>query len=61
MQLSRRRFLVSGAAAGAFASIGFLRWPGEAAQFTFKLANDQTPTHPMNVATVDAVKRIQDG
>lgn len=61
MQLSRRRFLASGAAAGAFASIGILRWPGEAAQFSYKLANDQTPTHPMNVATVDAIKRIQDG
>jgi tripartite ATP-independent transporter DctP family solute receptor len=61
MHLSRRRFLASGAAAGAFASIGILRWPGEAAQFTYKLANDQTLTHPMNVATVDAIKRIQDG
>jgi TRAP-type C4-dicarboxylate transport system substrate-binding protein len=61
MHLSRRRFLASGAAAGAFASVGILRWPGEAAQFTYKLANDQTPTHPMNVATVDAIKRIQDG
>lgn len=60
MQLSRRRFIVSGAAAGAFASIGILRWPGEAAQFTYKLANDQTLTHPMNVATVDAIKRIGD-
>jgi tripartite ATP-independent transporter DctP family solute receptor len=60
MHLSRRRFLVSGAAAGAFASVGILRWPGEAAQFSYKLANDQTPTHPMNVATVDAIKRIGD-
>ncbi|HEX3549063.1 MAG TPA: TRAP transporter substrate-binding protein [Candidatus Elarobacter sp.] len=35
-----------------------LRWPGEAAQYTLKLGNDQTPTHPMTVATADAVKRI---
>jgi tripartite ATP-independent transporter DctP family solute receptor len=60
MQLSRRRFIASGAAAGAFASIGILRWPGEAAQFSYKLANDQTLTHPMNVASVDAIKRIGD-
>ena len=60
MRPSRGRFLTAGAAAGAFASIGILRWPGEAAEFSFKLANDQTPTHPMNVANIDALKRIQD-
>jgi tripartite ATP-independent transporter DctP family solute receptor len=60
MSLSRKRLLALGAGAGAFASIGILRWPGEAAQFTYKLANDQTPTHPMNVAAADAIKRIQD-
>jgi TRAP-type transport system periplasmic protein len=58
MTLSRKRLLALGAGAGAFASVGILRWPGDAAQFTFKLANDQTPTHPMNVHTVDAIKRI---
>jgi len=58
--LSRKQLLALGAGAGTFASIGILRWPGEAAQFTLKLANDQTPTHPMNVASVEAVKRIQD-
>jgi len=60
MSLSRKRLLALGAGAGAFASIGILRWPGEAAQFTYKLANDQTPTHPMNVAAAAAIKRIQD-
>jgi len=59
MKLSRKQLLAGGAAAGAYASIGFLRWPGEAAQFSYKLANDQTVTHPMNVFTADAVKRIQ--
>jgi len=58
MTSTRGRFLAAGAATGAFASIGMLRWPGDAAQFNFKLGNDQTPTHPMNVATNDAVKRI---
>ena len=58
MALSRRQLLALGAGAGAFASIGVLRWPGEAAQYTLKLANDQTPTHPMNVHNLDAIKRI---
>ncbi len=60
MTLSRKRLLAIGAGAGAFASVGVLRWPGDAAQFTYKLANDQTPTHPMNVYTADAIKRIRD-
>lgn len=60
MEHSRGRFIAAGAAGGALASVGFLRWPGEAAQFSYKLANDQTLTHPMNVATVDAIKRITD-
>jgi len=60
MGLTRKRLLAAGAATGAFASIGILRWPGDAAQFTFKLANDQTPTHPMNVQTAAAVKRIRE-
>jgi tripartite ATP-independent transporter DctP family solute receptor len=56
MRLSRKRLLAAGA--GAYATIGFLRYPGDAAQFTYKLANDQMPAHPMNVATAEAVKRI---
>jgi tripartite ATP-independent transporter DctP family solute receptor len=60
VRLSRARLLAAGAAAGAYASIGILRWPGEAAQFSYKLANDQTPTHPMNVQTAEAIKRIND-
>jgi tripartite ATP-independent transporter DctP family solute receptor len=60
MKISRKRVLAAGAVAGAWASIGILRYPGSAAQFSYKLANDQTPTHPMNVATTEAIKRIQD-
>lgn len=61
MKLNRKQLLAGGAAAGAFSSIGILRYPGNAAQFTYKLANDQTPTHPMNVQTAEALKRIQEG
>ena len=60
MTLSRKRLLEIGAGAGAFASIAILRRPADAAQFSLKLANDQTPTHPMNVATAEAIKRIGD-
>jgi tripartite ATP-independent transporter DctP family solute receptor len=60
MKLSRKRVLVAGAVAGAWASIGILRYPGSAAQFSYKLANDQTTTHSMNVVTAEAVKRIQE-
>ncbi len=60
MKLSRKRALALGAGAGAYASIGILRYPGNAAQFTYKLANDQMPAHPMNVHTAEAVKRILD-
>ena len=58
MTLSRKRLLEIGAGAGAFGSIAILRRPADAAQFSLKLANDQTPTHPMNVATAEAIKRI---
>jgi hypothetical protein len=54
MTLSRKRLLEIGAGAGAFGSIAILRRPADAAQFSLKLANDQTPTHPMNVATAEA-------
>jgi tripartite ATP-independent transporter DctP family solute receptor len=60
MTLSRKRLLEIGAGAGAFGSIAILRRPADAAQFSLKLANDQTPTHPMNVATAEAIKRIGD-
>jgi tripartite ATP-independent transporter DctP family solute receptor len=60
VKLTRARVLAAGAAAGTFASIGILRWPGQAAQFTLKLGNDQLPTHPMSMATADAIKRITD-
>jgi tripartite ATP-independent transporter DctP family solute receptor len=50
--------LAVGAGAGAFASIGILRYPGSAAEFSYKLANDQTPTHPMTIAAIAAAKRV---
>lgn len=54
--LSRRQLFTS--ASAAFASIAFLPRPARAAQYSFKLANDQTATHPMNVQAAAAIKRI---
>jgi tripartite ATP-independent transporter DctP family solute receptor len=58
--ISRARFVRAGAAASAFASVGILRRPAAAAEFSFKLANDQVATHPMTTASVAAAKRIAD-
>jgi len=52
--------LGAGAAAGAFASIGILRYPGSAAQFTYKLANDQPETHPLTSFAQKAAKAVLD-
>jgi len=58
--ITRGRLLAVGAGAGAFASIGFLRYPAGAAEFSYKLGSDQTPTHPMTIETIAAAKRVQD-
>jgi tripartite ATP-independent transporter DctP family solute receptor len=58
MTVSRRSLLTSAAAAGAFASIGILRYPGSAAQFTYKLANDQPEAHPLTIFATRAAKAV---
>jgi len=60
MTISRSRLVRGTAAASAFASIGMLRWPASAAQFSFKLASDQVVTHPMTTTSAAAAKRIAD-
>jgi tripartite ATP-independent transporter DctP family solute receptor len=56
MRLSRQHLIAGGSA--AFASIAILRRPAGAAQFSYKLANDQAATHPMNLQSIEAAKRI---
>jgi tripartite ATP-independent transporter DctP family solute receptor len=58
MTVSRRSLLTAGAAAGAFASFGILRYPGSAAQFTYKLANDQPEAHPLTIFATRAAKAV---
>jgi len=57
--LSRGRFAL-GAAAGAatFASIAYLRYPADAAEFTLKFANDLPPDHPTNTVAHDIATKL---
>ena len=57
MKLHRRTFLTAGAS--AFASIGFVRQPAEAAQFELKYASAQQPDNPVTVAITAAVEKIK--
>jgi tripartite ATP-independent transporter DctP family solute receptor len=47
--MSRQRFIRTAASgAAAFASIAYVRYPADAAEFTLKFANDLPPDHPTN-------------
>jgi tripartite ATP-independent transporter DctP family solute receptor len=51
-----RRALLAGAAGAT--SFVILRWPANAAQFTYKLGHDQPVSHPQNVRAVEAAANI---
>ena len=53
---SRQAFLA--ASAGAYATIGLLRFPAGAAEFNYKLSVDLPATHPNVVAMTDAAAKI---
>ena len=53
-----RRIFLSGAAAVPLAALIPRR--GEAAEFTWKFATGQDPTHPVNIRAAEAIKRIQE-
>ncbi|MGG5821926.1 TRAP transporter substrate-binding protein [Falsiroseomonas sp. HW251] len=54
---SRRTLLGAGAALPLF---GLLSRPASAAEFNFKLATGQDPTHPVNVRAQEAISRIRE-
>ncbi len=57
--LSRNTFVrVAAGGAAAFASIGILRFPADAAEFTLKFANDLPPDHPTNTVARDVAVKI---
>jgi tripartite ATP-independent transporter DctP family solute receptor len=56
MRLSRNCFIT--ASASAYATIGIVRYPAGAAEFTYRYGNGWLPSHPMSVRTVQAAGRI---
>lgn len=55
--LSRGRFVA--AAGSVFATVGFIRTRGDAAQFSWKFAVDLATDHPLNVRAVEAFAAIR--
>jgi len=59
--VNRRSFLRAGtAAAGGLAAFGTLTRRGDAAEFTWRYANNNVAQHPMNVRLREAVDRIRE-
>jgi tripartite ATP-independent transporter DctP family solute receptor len=56
-QLTRRSLL---AASAAVPLCGILTRPASAAEFTYKFATGQDPTHPVNVRAQEAIDRIRE-
>ena len=57
--LSRNKFVrIATGGAAAFASIGFVRFPADAAEFTLKFADDLPPDHPTNATARDVAVNI---
>ena len=58
--INRRKFLHAGTvAATGIAAFGILTRPGDAAEFTWRYANNNVVQHPMNVRLREAVERIR--
>ena len=56
-EVGRRRFLRG---AAAVPLVALIPKRGEAAEFTWKFATGQDPTHPVNIRALEAIKRIQE-
>jgi tripartite ATP-independent transporter DctP family solute receptor len=56
-QITRRTVLAAGAAVPL---CGILTRPASAAEFNFKLATGQDPTHPVNIRAQEAIDRIRE-
>lgn len=55
-----RRSLMLGAAAGALAAPFVRATPALAAEYNFKVANNQPLTHPSNIRVLEAIERIKE-
>ncbi|MCG5243391.1 TRAP transporter substrate-binding protein [Azospirillum doebereinerae] len=59
--ISRRTLLASGAALSAAVPLcGILSRPASAAEFSYKMATGQDPTHPVNIRAQEALNRIRE-
>ncbi len=56
-KLSRRKLLIAGA---SLPLVSILTRPASAAEFTYKLATGQDPTHPVNIRAQEAINRIRE-
>ena len=57
MAITRRHFLAGTTGVAAFS---ILRYPANAAEFTYKLGHDQASTHPQHLRVADVAKKIQE-
>lgn len=56
--VSRKHFVTTGAAA-TFASIGFVRYPADAAQFEYKFAHNQPESSPVHLRAKELWDRVR--
>ncbi len=60
MLITRRQFVVGAAATGLATSFAIRTRPAHAAEFTYKFANNQALTHPMNVRAQEAAAKMRE-
>ncbi|UIK05236.1 TRAP transporter substrate-binding protein [Neorhizobium galegae] len=60
MNVNRRTLLLGAATTGIATTFSIRTRPANAAEFTYKFANNQALTHPMNVRAKEAVAKIQE-
>ncbi|MGC8001218.1 twin-arginine translocation signal domain-containing protein, partial [Salmonella enterica] len=58
-KLSRRQILKAGAVGAALPLFSILTRPANAAEFTYKFATGQDPSHPVNKRAQEAIDRIR--
>ena len=60
IRLPRRRLLATTAASAAFPLVAIATRPANAAEFSYKYANNSPVNHPLNIRTTEAAKRVKE-
>jgi TRAP-type transport system periplasmic protein len=60
LKISRRKFIGTAAVATAASAVGIIPRRAEAAEFTYKYANNLPPDHPLNRRAQEAADRIRE-